>query len=72
MDANNNSEMSPQKFDTIMRDTNNKRSAGVSTSTSPDTAKKIRTSDTSATKMGQVRAENMILISTPVTPSRQT
>jgi len=40
IDANNTFAMPPQEFDTIIQDTNNKRSAEVNTSTSLSTAKK--------------------------------
>ena len=42
MDANDNFEISPQEFDAIMQDANNKRHAEVNTSTRPGTAKTTR------------------------------
>ena len=41
MDANDKFEMSPQEFDTIIQDANNKRSLEINTSTSSDTVIKI-------------------------------
>ena len=40
IDTNDNFSMSPQKFDTIIQDTNNKRSAEVNTSISLEIPKK--------------------------------